>query len=70
MKVLPSGVYQYGFIVDGQWKYAPDLPCAQDEAGNAYNVLDLQVNIFFFSPFLVFACVRDQCGSHSIENLH
>ncbi|XP_035543869.1 SNF1-related protein kinase regulatory subunit beta-2-like isoform X2 [Juglans regia] len=44
MKVLPSGVYQYRFVVDGQWRYAPDLPWAQaqDEAGNAYNVLDLQ----------------------------
>ncbi|KAJ7967835.1 SNF1-related protein kinase regulatory subunit beta-2 [Quillaja saponaria] len=42
MKVLPSGVYQYRFIVDGQWRYAPDLPRAQDDAGNAYNVLDLQ----------------------------
>ncbi|KAI3848739.1 hypothetical protein MKW98_012450 [Papaver atlanticum] len=42
MKVLPSGVYQYRFLVDGQWTYAPDLPWAQDDRGNAYNVLDLQ----------------------------
>lgn len=42
MKVLPSGVYQYRFIVDGQWRYSPDMPWAQDEAGNAYNVLDLE----------------------------
>lgn len=42
MKVLPSGVYQYRFIVDGQWRHAPDLPWTQDEAGNAYNVLDLK----------------------------
>ncbi|KAE9602096.1 hypothetical protein Lal_00049716 [Lupinus albus] len=42
MKVLPSGVYQYRFIVDGQWRYTPDLPWAQDHAGNAYNILDLQ----------------------------
>ncbi|KAL2473518.1 5'-AMP-activated protein kinase beta-2 subunit protein [Forsythia ovata] len=42
MKVLPSGVYQYRFIVDGQWRYSPDLPWAQDESGNAYNILDLQ----------------------------
>lgn len=42
MKVLPSGVYQYRFLVDGQWRYAPDLPWAQDDAGNAYNILDLQ----------------------------
>ncbi|XP_028754927.1 SNF1-related protein kinase regulatory subunit beta-2-like [Neltuma alba] len=42
MKVLASGVYQYRFLVDGQWRYAPDLPWAQDDAGNAYNILDLQ----------------------------
>ena len=46
MKVLPSGVYQFRFIVDGQWRYAQDSPMAQDDAGNPYNVLDLQVNIF------------------------
>ncbi|CAL5402627.1 unnamed protein product [Camellia sinensis] len=43
MKVLPSGVFQYKFIVDGQWRYAPDMPWAQDETGNAYNILDLQI---------------------------
>lgn len=43
MKVLPAGVYQYRFLIDGQWRYAPELPWAQDNAGNAYNVLDLQV---------------------------
>ncbi|XP_031270390.1 SNF1-related protein kinase regulatory subunit beta-2 [Pistacia vera] len=42
MKVLPSGVYQYRFLVDGQWRYAPDLPWAQDDVGNSYNILDLQ----------------------------
>ncbi|XP_016197570.1 SNF1-related protein kinase regulatory subunit beta-2 isoform X2 [Arachis ipaensis] len=42
MKVLPSGVYQFRFIVDGQWRYAPDLPWAQDDAGITYNILDLQ----------------------------
>lgn len=45
MKVLPSGVYQYRFIVDGQWRYAQDLPMAQDDAGNPYNILDLKVHI-------------------------
>ncbi|CAL5384767.1 unnamed protein product [Camellia sinensis] len=28
MKVLPSGVFQNKFIVDGQWRYAPDMPWA------------------------------------------
>ncbi|CAI9087119.1 OLC1v1021111C1 [Oldenlandia corymbosa var. corymbosa] len=42
MKVLPSGVYQYRFIVDGQWRYLPDMPWIQDEMGNACNILDLE----------------------------
>ncbi|KAK9065243.1 hypothetical protein SSX86_016626 [Deinandra increscens subsp. villosa] len=42
LKVLPSGVYQYRFIVDGQWRYSPDVPSIKDEAGNTYNILDLQ----------------------------
>ncbi|KAF3656093.1 SNF1-related protein kinase regulatory subunit beta-2 [Capsicum annuum] len=42
LKVLPSGVYQYRFIVDGQWRCSPDLPCVQDEAGNMYNLLDMK----------------------------
>ncbi|KAI3680434.1 hypothetical protein L6452_35204 [Arctium lappa] len=42
LKVLPSGVYQYRFIVDGQWRYSPDMPWTQDEAGNTCNILDLQ----------------------------
>lgn len=67
MKVLPSGVYQYRFIVDGHWRYAPELPCIQDEAGNAYHVLDLQVNIFY--TFLVYASVPDECVNYSVDNL-
>ena len=55
MKVLPSGVYQYRFIVDGQWRYIPDMPWAQDDAGNAYNILDLQVDIPIFS-FQTYGC--------------
>ncbi|KAF8082602.1 hypothetical protein N665_0818s0018 [Sinapis alba] len=42
MKVLPSGVYEYRFIVDGQWMHAPELPLARDDAGNTFNILDLQ----------------------------
>lgn len=49
MKVLPSGVYHYRFIVDGQWRYAPDFPCERDDSGNMFNVLDLQV--IFCEPF-------------------
>lgn len=42
MKVLPSGVYHYRFIVDGQWRHATDLPSERDDTGNVFNVLDLQ----------------------------
>ena len=30
---LRPGVYQYKFIVDGQWKYAPEQPAMYDEMG-------------------------------------
>lgn len=43
LKMLPSGVYHYRFIVDERLRYAPDLPWERDDSGNAYNVLDLQV---------------------------
>eukprot|EP00246_Nothoceros_aenigmaticus_P005029 TRINITY_DN16841_c0_g1_i1.p1 TRINITY_DN16841_c0_g1~~TRINITY_DN16841_c0_g1_i1.p1 ORF type:complete len:185 (+),score=31.56 TRINITY_DN16841_c0_g1_i1:292-846(+) len=42
VKVLPSGVYQYKFIVDGEWRYAADHPAVFDEMGNVNNVLDVQ----------------------------
>ncbi|KAL6140296.1 hypothetical protein ACLB2K_058596 [Fragaria x ananassa] len=42
IKLLPSGLYQYRFIVDGCWRCAPDLPWLYDKSGTAYNVLDLQ----------------------------
>lgn len=42
LKVLPSGVYHYRFVVDGQVKYAPDLPCDFHEPPTAYNILDVK----------------------------
>ncbi|XVE59111.1 hypothetical protein DITRI_Ditri05aG0019100 [Diplodiscus trichospermus] len=39
--VLPSGIYHYKFIVDGKWRYMPDLPFVADEMGNVCNVLDV-----------------------------
>lgn len=39
--VLPSGVYQYRFIVDGELRYIADLPQIADEAGHIVNVLDV-----------------------------
>eukprot|EP00897_Mesotaenium_endlicherianum_P009427 jgi/Mesen1/8512/ME000480S07867 len=42
LKVLPAGMYQYKFIVDEVWRFAPDLPAIYDEIGNVNNVLEVQ----------------------------
>ncbi|CAL1366665.1 unnamed protein product [Linum trigynum] len=39
--VLPLGIYHYKFIVDGEWRYTPDLPFVADEMGSVCNVLDV-----------------------------
>ncbi|XP_020701810.1 SNF1-related protein kinase regulatory subunit beta-1 isoform X2 [Dendrobium catenatum] len=39
--VLPSGVYQYRFIVDGRWRYAPDLPSVANDMGDFNNIMDV-----------------------------
>ncbi|KAJ8749861.1 hypothetical protein K2173_013776 [Erythroxylum novogranatense] len=39
--VLPEGVYHYKFIVDGEWRYIPDLPYVADEVGRFCNLLDV-----------------------------
>lgn len=39
--ILPSGVYRYRFVVDGERKCLPDLPCETDIMGNAVNLLDV-----------------------------
>ncbi len=44
IKVLPSGVYQFKFCVDGQWMYSPDLPAVSDDTDNVNNILDVQVS--------------------------
>ncbi|OAY76361.1 SNF1-related protein kinase regulatory subunit beta-1 [Ananas comosus] len=31
---LPSGIYRYRFIVDGERRFIPDFPCITDETGN------------------------------------
>lgn len=43
LKVLLSGVYHYRFIVDGHFRFAPDLPCAINDPDGALNVLDVKV---------------------------
>ncbi|XVF46371.1 hypothetical protein PTKIN_Ptkin03bG0021800 [Pterospermum kingtungense] len=39
--VIPSGIYHYKFIVDGEWRYMPDLPFVSDEMGHVCNLLDV-----------------------------
>lgn len=39
--VLPSGIYHYKFMVDGEFRYIPDLPSVDDEMGNVCNLLDV-----------------------------
>lgn len=50
LMVLPSGIYHYKFIVDGEWRYIPDLPFVADEMGCVCNLLD--VNVSIYSPVL------------------
>lgn len=44
--VLPAGVYHYKFIVDGEWRYVPELPFIADETGRVCNLLDVHVCIY------------------------
>ncbi|KAG8085977.1 hypothetical protein GUJ93_ZPchr0010g9293 [Zizania palustris] len=39
--VLPSGLYHYRIIVDGEMKYVPELPHVADERGQVANLLDV-----------------------------
>lgn len=39
--VLPSGIYRYKFVVDGQVRYIPDLPCETDDMGHVCNLIDV-----------------------------
>ncbi|KAJ6848316.1 SNF1-related protein kinase regulatory subunit beta-1-like [Iris pallida] len=39
--VLPSGIYHYKFIVDGEKRHIPDLPSISDETGRICNILDV-----------------------------
>ncbi|KAL8136653.1 hypothetical protein V2J09_002654 [Rumex salicifolius] len=39
--VLPSGIFHYRFIVDGEVRQSPDHPFVSDEMGNVCHVLDV-----------------------------
>ncbi|KAF3969542.1 hypothetical protein CMV_006675 [Castanea mollissima] len=43
--VLPIGIYHYRFIVDGEWRYNPDLDFAPDEMGHVCNLLNVNDNV-------------------------
>lgn len=43
LMVLPSGIYHYKFIVDGECRYSPDLPFVADEMGHVCNLLNVHV---------------------------
>ena len=66
--ILPSGVYRYRFVVDGERRCFPDLPCETDAMGNAVNLLDVHVSFFFFfmeetfssSGTCIKTCVKEQ----------
>lgn len=68
--VLPSGIYHYKFIVDGEWKYIPDLPFVADEMGNVCNLLDVHVRVLLtlhfvsmFSWIFFFFSLREREGN-------
>ncbi|EXB54662.1 SNF1-related protein kinase regulatory subunit beta-1 [Morus notabilis] len=39
--VLPAGIYRYKLIVDGEWRYIPELPFIADDRGHICNLLDV-----------------------------
>lgn len=58
LMILPSGVYQYKFLVDGQYKCIPDLPHIADEMGNAANTLEVHVSLFALHCAYFFSSVN------------
>lgn len=47
--MLSSGVHRYRFIVDGERRFIPDLPCETDNMGQIVNLVDVHVSILL--PF-------------------
>lgn len=47
---LPPGIYQYKFIVDGNWVYAPDQPQCRDNDGNLNNVIQISYSGHLTEP--------------------
>lgn len=40
VKTLERGVHTYKFIVDNDWRFAPDQPTCRDNNGNINNFID------------------------------
>ena len=38
---LPAATHAYKFVVDDEWRFAPDLPTMTDVEGNINNIIDL-----------------------------
>jgi hypothetical protein len=58
LMVLPSGIYHYKFIVDGEWRYIPDHPFVADEMGHVCNLLDVHVGVLLTLYFAsIFSCI-------------
>eukprot|EP00300_Choanocystis_sp_HF-7_P038103 c5467_g1_i1.p1 GENE.c5467_g1_i1~~c5467_g1_i1.p1 ORF type:complete len:269 (-),score=64.95 c5467_g1_i1:125-931(-) len=38
---LPPGYYEYKFIVNNQWQFAPDQPATNDAVGNVNNYIEI-----------------------------
>ena len=62
---------QYKFVVDGEWRYAPDQPAMYDEAGNVNNVVEVQEyvpeNLDSLSGFDPPPSPPSRCRLHSYE---
>eukprot|EP01026_Neomeris_dumetosa_P068930 TRINITY_DN67813_c0_g1_i3.p1 TRINITY_DN67813_c0_g1~~TRINITY_DN67813_c0_g1_i3.p1 ORF type:complete len:161 (+),score=11.69 TRINITY_DN67813_c0_g1_i3:107-589(+) len=39
IKLLPPGVYQYKYKIDGEWRYDPNKPAVYDDDGNVNNTI-------------------------------
>jgi len=46
---LMPGTYQFKFIVDNEWRYAPDQPTVRDEMGNINNCLTVEDQMSYLS---------------------
>ncbi|KAL2641490.1 hypothetical protein R1flu_009077 [Riccia fluitans] len=55
MKVLPCGVYQFKFLVDGKWRFAADLPAVYDEMGQGRQCVRHEYDVIRKHEF---ACVQ------------